>query len=122
MMEQRNLEHERDGFLSRRTFIKAAVAAAGAATVASSALAQRDYGPDAPPSIYPEPDVKVLNPDRFHAMIGNSPIKRLYTGTLWAEGPAWNGVGKYLVWSDIPNNVQMRWLDEDGHVSVFRNP
>ena len=29
---------------------------------------------------------------------------------LWAEGPAWNGVGKYLVWSDIPNNVQMRWL------------
>jgi gluconolactonase len=41
---------------------------------------------------------------------------------LWAEGPAWNGVGRYLVWSDIPNNVQMRWLDDDGHVSVFRNP
>src|SRR5581483_11054860 len=35
---------------------------------------------------------------------------------------AWNGVGKYLVWSDIPNNVQMRWLNDDGHVSVFRNP
>ncbi len=41
---------------------------------------------------------------------------------LWAEGPAWNGVGRYLVWSDIPNNVQFRWLEEDGHVSVFRNP
>jgi gluconolactonase len=41
---------------------------------------------------------------------------------LWAEGKAWNGVGKYLVFSDIPNNVQMRWLEEDGHVSTFRNP
>lgn len=41
---------------------------------------------------------------------------------LWAEGPAWNGVGRYLVWSDIPNNVQLRWLEEDGHVSRFRFP
>ena len=32
-------------------------------------------------------------------------IRRLHTGTLWAEGPAWNGVGRYLVWSDIPNDV-----------------
>jgi len=55
-------------------------------------------------------------------MIGNTTIKRLHTGTLWAEGPAWNGVGRYLVWSDIPNNVQMRWVEDDGHVSVFRNP
>ena len=55
-------------------------------------------------------------------MVGNTVIKRLYTGTLWAEGPAWNGVGRYLVWSDIPNNVQMRWIEEDGRVTVFRNP
>ena len=41
---------------------------------------------------------------------------------LWAEGPAWNAVGRYLVWSDIPNDIQHRWLDEDGHVSVFRRP
>jgi gluconolactonase len=41
---------------------------------------------------------------------------------LWAEGPAWNGVGRYLVFSDIPNNVQMRCLEEDSHVSVFRSP
>ena len=41
---------------------------------------------------------------------------------MWAEGPAWNGVGRYLVWSDIPNNVQMRWIEEDGRVTVFRNP
>jgi gluconolactonase len=41
---------------------------------------------------------------------------------LWAEGPAWNGVGKYLMWSDIPNDVQLRWIDDDGHVSTFRHP
>jgi gluconolactonase len=64
----------------------------------------------------------VHNPERFTAKIGNTPIKRLHTGMLWAEGPAWNGVGKFLVWSDIPNAVQMRWLDEDGHVSQFRSP
>ena len=55
-------------------------------------------------------------------MVGNTVIRKLHTGTLWAEGPAWNGVGRYLVWSDIPNNVQMRWLEEDGRVTVFRNP
>jgi gluconolactonase len=41
---------------------------------------------------------------------------------LWAEGPAWNAVGRYLLWSDIPNDVQLRRLDDDGHVSVFRRP
>ena len=48
---------------------------------------------------------------------------RLYRGTLWAEGPAWNGVGRYLIWSDIPENMQLRWIEEDGHVSkMFRYP
>jgi gluconolactonase len=41
---------------------------------------------------------------------------------LWAEGPAWNGTGGYLMWSDIPNDVQHRWLVEDGHVSTLRKP
>jgi gluconolactonase len=54
-------------------------------------------------------------------MIGNTIMQRLWTGALWAEGPAWSGLGRYLVWSDIPNNRQMRWLEEDGHVSVFRS-
>ena len=45
---------------------------------------------------------------RFKYKLGNTPIQRLYTGTLWAEGPAWNAVGRYLLWSDIPNNEQLR--------------
>jgi len=53
---------------------------------------------------------------------GNTPIKRLWTGALWSEGPAWCGQGRYLVWSDIPNNRQLRWLEDDGSVKVFRMP
>lgn len=82
----------------------------------------RDYGPNAMPLRYPDPDVVVLD-KRFAALQqGNTPIQRLWTGSLWAEGPAWSANGRYLVWSDIPNNRQLRWLDEDGHVSVFRSP
>ena len=116
--------------LARRTFL--ATAATAAATAAAlgqegkptTARIPRAYGPDAPPVRYPEPDVLVLDP-RFKAYkLGNSPILRLFHSKqmLWAEGPAWNGVGRYLLWSDIPNNIQLRWLEDDGHVSVFRNP
>src|SRR5688500_4908730 len=99
---------------------RALLAAAGA-MIPGVAMA-RDYGPNAPPVRYPEPDVVVLDKRFGKYKIGNTPIQRLRTGMLWAEGPAWNGVGKFLMWSDIPNNVQMRWLNDDGHVSVFRNP
>ena len=52
----------------------------------------------------------------------NAAITRLWTGALWAEGPAWSAQGRYLLWSDIPNNRQMRWLEDNGQVSVFRSP
>ena len=108
--------------LGRRSFVAAAAGfAAMALTKGSDA---RDYGPDAAPVRYPDPDIVTLD-DRFKKYaLGNTPIQRLYHSKqmLWAEGPAWNAVGRYLLWSDIPNNVQMRWLEEDGHVSTFRNP
>ncbi len=47
----------------------------------------------------------------------NSAIQRLWTGALWSEGPAWNAQGRYLVLSDIPNNRQLRWLEDDGRVT-----
>ncbi|MCA9213799.1 MAG: SMP-30/gluconolactonase/LRE family protein [Planctomycetales bacterium] len=106
---------------SRRGFL--AAASAMAASISSTGFG-RDYGENAAPVRYPEPDVRALD-DRFKKYyLGNSPILRLYhnKNMLWAEGPAWNGVGRYLVWSDIPNNIQYRWLEEDGHVSVFRDP
>jgi len=105
--------------LGRRSFIGGTVAA----TLATATLGQtRDYGQNAPPTRYPDRDIIVIDPRFAKYKIGNTAIQRLFTGMLWAEGPAWNGVGRFLLWSDIPNNVQHRWLAEDGHVSVFRNP
>ncbi len=49
-------------------------------------------------------------------------VEKLYTGCRWAEGPAWFAAGRYLVWSDIPNDRVMRWDETDGSVSVFRQP
>jgi len=74
------------------------------------------------PVRYPDPDIVALDPRFRRYIVGNTVMRRLHTGTMWAEGPAWNGVGRYLVWSDIPNNVQMRWIEEDGRVTIFRNP
>ena len=48
--------------------------------------------------------------------------EKLYTGCRWAEGPAWFAAGRYLVWSDIPNDRMLRWDETDGSVSVFRQP
>ena len=107
----------------RRAFM-AAAATAAATAFAGSALAQerdRGYGPDAPPVRYPEPDVVVIDKKFAKYKIGNTPIQRLYTGTQWAEGPAWCAAGKYLVWSDIPNSVHMRYLSDDNHVGVFHS-
>ena len=75
------------------------------------------------PTRYPDPDVKVLDPFNKYRL-GNASIQRIYTSPdmLWAEGPVWSAVGKYLLWSDIPNDRQMRWLQEDGHVSQMRKP
>ena len=49
-------------------------------------------------------------------------VEKLHTGCRWAEGPAWFAAGRYLVWSDIPNDRMLRWDETDGSVSVFRQP
>jgi len=102
--------------IDRRSFLTA-VALAPAAL----AQTQRDWSGQQPVR-YADPDVIALDKRFEKYRINNTTIQRLWTGALWAEGPAWNGAGRYLVWSDLPNNRQMRWLEEDGHVSVFRSP
>jgi gluconolactonase len=82
----------------------------------------RDFSPGAPPVTYPDPDLITVDPAFNSLRLGNTPIQRLWTGGLWMEGPAWCGQGRYLVWSDIPNNRQLRYLDDDGRVTIFRSP
>ena len=65
---------------------------------------------------------EALDP-RFDAVINSSVrLERLATGCRWAEGPAYFPAGRYLVWSDIPNDRMLRWDEGDGHVSEFRSP
>lgn len=112
--------------MNRRAFLGGAVGVAAAARTQqqapiSSTPSTRDFSRQDPIQ-YPDPDIIALD-NRFRRyIVGNTVIRRHHFGTLWAEGPAWNGVGRYLVWSDIPNNVQMRWIEDDGRVTTFRNP
>src|SRR5438309_1108488 len=123
--------------ISRRDLITAGAAAGLVALAPRAARAQpkpaeppsvittppRDFGPNAPPNVYfVDPDVLTVDPSFNGLRQVNAPIKRLWTGALWSEGPAWSGQGRYLVWSDIPNNRQLRWLEDDGRVTVFRMP
>jgi gluconolactonase len=115
----------------RRTFLTATLGTVAVTRAFAQAPAQQPQISPVPtprdwsrlePLQYPDPDIVALAPAFRRYIVGNTLIKRMHIGTLWAEGPAWNGVGKYLVWSDIPNNVQMRWVDDDSRVTTFRIP
>ena len=108
--------------MERRTFL-ATAAAAAAATAMALDPAKADKLPlgNLPNWRYPDPRVEALD-KKFKYAVGNAAIERVATGFRWAEGPVYFRDGGFLVWSDIPNNRMMRWLEEDGHVSVFRTP
>ena len=71
---------------------------------------------------YPDPRIEILDPGFAKYRINSAKVERLATGTRWAEGPVWFGDGRYLLWSDIPNDRILRWEEETGSVSVFRKP
>jgi gluconolactonase len=140
MSHPEECNQETNSAISRRKLVTALAVGAGAIAltprVASAADAAgpmappstvttppRDFGPNGAPTTYfTDPDVLTVDPSFDGLRQPNAPIQRLWTGSLWAEGPAWNAQGRYLLWSDIPNNRQLRWLEDDGHVSVFRHP
>jgi gluconolactonase len=99
----------------RRSFLALAAAAPAAAQT------QRDWT-NHQPVRYPDSDVIAIDKSFAKYQLFNAVIYRHYVGTQWAEGPAWSAQGRYLLWSDIPNNRQMRFLEEDGRVTVFRQP
>ena len=71
---------------------------------------------------YPDPSVRVLDPSFAKYRLPLASVERLATGMRWSEGPVWFGDGRYLLWSDIPNNRIMRWDEESGATTVFRKP
>ncbi|MBM3999648.1 MAG: SMP-30/gluconolactonase/LRE family protein [Planctomycetes bacterium] len=96
------------------------LAAGGALTALASIPSARAQWE--PSQRYPDPRIRILDPSFAKYRVTASKVERLADGMRWAEGPVWFGDGRYLVWSDIPNNRMMRWDEESGAVSVFRSP
>jgi gluconolactonase len=69
---------------------------------------------------YPDPAIQYLDNSfaKYHVLLAG--VEKLATGTRWGEGPVWFGDGRYLLWSDIPNERILRWDEETGRTSVFR--
>lgn len=102
--------------LTRRSFVTLTTAGltAGAARHAG--------GQWQPSQRYPDPAVVALDPTFNAYRLGLAKVEQIATGMRWAEGPVWFGDGRFLLWSDIPNNRIMRWDEPTGAVSVFRAP
>jgi gluconolactonase len=73
-----------------------------------------------PSTRYPDPSVQVLDPSFNALRLPLASVERLYTGCRWSEGPVYFGDGRYVLWSDIPNDRILKWDEETGAVSVFR--
>ena len=131
--------------LDRRTLFKGAAAlAATAATVkAASAASVTPFGQTGVPTTatpalplgplsgarYPDARLESMKkkgasfgPTGFPAFAGTMAVERVATGFRWAEGPVYFPAGRYVLFSDIPNNRIMRFSEDDGHVSVYRHP
>jgi len=102
--------------MRRRTFLRTigSVAAMSAAPRAASQWQESQR--------YPDPRIQIVDESFARYRIASAKVERLATGMRWSEGPVWFGDGRYLLWSDIPNNRIMKWEESDGAVSVFRSP
>ena len=131
--------------LNRRRLIKGAAALAATAVATSAAadtvppLGQTGaptrttdklpLGP-LPNSRYPDSHLEsakkggkpTFGPPDFPAFAGTMAVERVATGFRWAEGPVYFAAGRYVLFSDIPNNRIMRFCEDDGHLSVYRQP
>jgi gluconolactonase len=75
-----------------------------------------------PSERYPDQAVRVLHPDFNQFRLPTASVEKLADGCRWSEGPVWFGDGRFVLWSDIPNNRILKWEEETGAVSVFRKP
>lgn len=100
----------------RRRLLGAALA------LAPAGLAQAQSFAFTPQQRYPDPSVRILDPEFAKYRIYSSSVEQLATGFRWLEGPVWVGDGRYLLCSDIPNDRIIRWDETTGATSVFRQP
>jgi gluconolactonase len=133
-------------FVNRRSLIKGTAALAATAATMKAASAATTAPPlgqtgsltpltdtlplgPLPGGRYPDPHLESLKkpqvsfgPAGFPAFAGTMAVERVATGFRWAEGPVYFPAGRYVLFSDIPNNRIMRFSEDDGHLSVYRQP
>jgi gluconolactonase len=106
-----------DTGLSKRQIIT------GAGAVLLTTAATRATAAWQPSERYPDPSVRALDPAFNKYMVFFAAVERLYQGdTRYAEGPVYFGDGRYLLWTDIPNNRILKWDEETGAITTFRKP
>ena len=131
------------GFDRRKVLTGAAALAASAVTMqAASAASVAPLGQTGAPTLstdplplgplpgsrYPDSHLESakpklsFGPNDFPAFAGTMAVERVATGFRWAEGPVYFPAGRYVLFSDIPNNRIMRFSEDDGHLSVYRQP
>lgn len=136
-------QQQRGGFNRRKMLTGAAALAASAVTMkTASAASVAPLGQTGAPTLSTEPlplgplpgsrypdshlesaKPKVsFGPSDFPAFAGTMAVERVATGFRWAEGPVYFAAGRYVLFSDIPNNRIMRFSEDDGHLSVYRQP
>jgi gluconolactonase len=98
--------------MNRRRFFAASSALA---TLAALPRALAEWQPS---QRYPDPLIKIIDPSFAQYRLPLAKVERIASGMRWCEGPVWIGDGRYLLWSDIPNNRIMKWEEETGAVSV----
>jgi len=90
--------------------------------IAGFAAMPRLFAEWQPSQRYPDPLIKIIDGSFAKYRVNLAKVEKIASGMRWAEGPVWFGDGRYLVWSDLPNNRMMKWEEETGAVSVFRKP
>lgn len=101
--------------MHRRAFLASTAASAFSLT----SRVRADWEPS---QRYPDPRVRAIDPSFTKYRLSLAKVERIATGMRWSEGPVWFGDGRFLLWSDIPNNRILKWEEETGTVSVFRKP
>ncbi|KRQ96987.1 gluconolactonase [Bradyrhizobium jicamae] len=137
--------HQQGGGLDRRKILTGAAALAASAVTmkTASAASVAPLGQTAAPTTaspplplgpltgarYPDARLESMKkpkvsfgPTGFPAFAGTMAVERVATGFRWAEGPVYFPAGRYVLFSDIPNNRIMRFSEDDGHLSVYRQP
>jgi gluconolactonase len=82
----------------------------------------RQWGPNAQPNVYPDPDILILDSSFSRYLVGLCAIRRVATGFDWTEGPSWSSMGQHLVFSDVKASIQYKFSWDTQAVSAFRVP